>query len=284
VTESPTHSQLRNPAARLSTALEKYLRHGGGGSGVAIDVWARVFELGEIQPVAKRQFQVAALLRELYDELQELRRRAKGTNILESRYSGPLDKVERAIAPSTLFTGANSAGQHLTPDVLQMVGTLADILDSDEGEAPANVVADVLTQLNELEAEIAAADISDEFRRVLLRLIDQIRFAIREYQVVGSRALISVYRRVLMDWQDIPRSHSVAAPDIRAHLRKILVGIGVVITVTNGVLGTVDSSLKLARDVRKEASLLAKEYELPGAVLAAPKERKQIPSTTSPST
>jgi hypothetical protein len=141
----------RNPAARLEQTLLAFLSRGGNSNSPALDVWALVFEVTDVEPPIKRHIEVIRLLGVLHGQLEETRRRAPSTGLAESRYVGPLNKIEQALTPGLYGGAANAAGQHLTPAVLQMAGTLADLLGCDEKAVPKNVISNILAQHHELE-------------------------------------------------------------------------------------------------------------------------------------
>lgn len=267
-----------NPAARVELVLKKFLQSGGGGSTPGVQVWSVVFGLPPEMPATLRHYEVTAHLRKLYDQVDAIRRRAAETDIGQERYIGQLSRIEKALLPEHLSNQANTVGQHLSADVFTALGFLAYILGSDEDEAPKAVLDTILEKLNEIDEALAGADISAEFRRAVSRLIDSIRYAIREYPITGAVSLRELSRRILFEWNDVPSPQSNGEHEVWKNARKIVHVATVIGGLVLGGLKGADAALHTLDDVHHILPVVEQEFGLK----VPANEPKQIPSETSP--
>jgi hypothetical protein len=209
--------ETTNPAGRLHALLGK----AKSGSGNAIDLWAKVFDITETD-VSKKQIEVIHALLQMRQLIDETEQRLRAIEGLHERYFRPFGRIRNVILQSFAALQADIQGQmnqvsegdmttlEFCSEKLETQHT-EPLIDEDQLQA-------ILVDVNALFDEVKASDFDADLKSFILDGIESIRRAIFEFRIRGPERIKEAIADILADY--MMNQCAPQTPEERAGLEK----------------------------------------------------------------
>ena len=152
------------------------------------DAWAMVLGINEVDD-DKRSYETVEALGRLHRQVDTARRLMRSTEISQELYESALNRCKRAMSVDTLSAKMSDIRQNLAPDVLIAIAWCGETLAQDEQELEPEVLAELQSEVEALRAAIEREDLPASLREFVSEQIQIIEKALREFPIVGARAL-----------------------------------------------------------------------------------------------
>jgi hypothetical protein len=180
-----TEADKFNSAQRVHDILLK--ARGMQPAGQAFEIWAKVFDI-QVDNGYDKQYRVVEMLSTLREEVLLARAAASHTNIKPIRYSGVFDAINDMLSLHNFVAAFENTSRSITPEVLSMLGVLADIIQNDGVPFNKAELDDLVSQLETIERDLESKDLPEDIRRFFLSQVRILLRAIRRYPVAGNKA------------------------------------------------------------------------------------------------
>ncbi len=179
---------MNNPAARLHSILTQTVPYRGNGT-VASPVWAKILKVPE-KEIALINYKVAEVFL-LPNQIQEQIYRFDGED--HDLFLEWVPAVNKAIQSSSLNGGMHEFAKHITDATLVSLRHCSHLLSKNTFEiaADASKLDSVWDELNSLYEDVRISpDMDKQLKYYILRHLDLIRNAIRDYDIKGITPII----------------------------------------------------------------------------------------------
>lgn len=189
--------ETTNPAARLHQLLVKAK---SVGSGAAVDLWAKVFEITE-SDLDKKQVEVISRLLQLRKLIEETYEGLQSIDGLPERYFRPFERI-RAIPKqsfASLNTDISAYINGVTEGDMTVLEFCSEKLDSLHKETVVDEtdLQSVLVNVTTLFDEVKIGDLDSDLKTFILDGLESIRRGIYEFRIRGPRRLKEAIAEIL---------------------------------------------------------------------------------------
>ena len=192
-----------NAASRVAAILRRAVVTGAP-SMKTLAVWLAVFDVDEPSP-ERASIHVARLLGVLHDEAELVRHQIRG-RFTPEQYGSVFEQIDRALAATSFTDDWPRTRAHLNDHTLGLLGSLSEMLESDQGQPVDQPALAALTRtLLGAYDEIAARSLAAPSTEPVLRHIRIMVWAIEVYPITGDRALVDALGQAAAE--------AVTAPD-----------------------------------------------------------------------
>jgi hypothetical protein len=263
-TPSSTDMPRQNAASRVLSVAVKVPQQAN--NTVVLDGWAAVFGVQDQEPTVRGQ-EVARMLGMLYHQVGIVRADLESRDFDRDAYVPVLDRVTNSLAMTSLGNQWNWVAQFYTPDVIAALRVFPGILP-DEAVVEVDEIAQVQTYLGDLRQRVANGELPAEIKYFLIRQIELIDRALRDYAIRGVAAFQEASEQAGFEWL---REGQVVAPykdhavvqevgTLWPRVQTLVKRATLIGAFAGTLLGGVDKALHIAKDLRL----------LPGATQEAP--------------
>lgn len=194
-----------NSASRLVALLQSIPAYPDNTQ--TLDVWAKLFEIGEQNPNKKAAI-VADRLSAMYRELGRVEEQMQKANFSDNLYAPSISKVEHALSTMLLPATWNQVRQYLTPEMFVALSFCGEILPDEESQIDFEELSEIRAQVDDLQASLADSQLPPRLRALIEHHIDLILTALAEYPITGAMALREAARTALGEIVEVKESVS----------------------------------------------------------------------------
>jgi hypothetical protein len=161
--------------------------------------WSNFFKISK-EDGNERAYETVGLIRLLLSEVDETRRKMKGTQFSEAVYDDALNVVKKICSVEHLYNAWEHFRPSLTKDVLLSIRVCAEALPNEEEQIDADELTTLSKEIDELWKNVEEQQLPDELKAFVFRQLELIKKAIREYPVVGLRAFSNAEREMMLHY------------------------------------------------------------------------------------
>ena len=180
--------------------------------------WAHAFELPTVFKEGSLTHsllhEVASCVSLTYQQLRQGRAQIDRTPFKRETFDPIFDNAEKVLSIGSLEGPWNLSRQHLGSEVLPMLKAYSEALPDDD-ETTADEIAQLVKQCRQLEELITKHKLPDDLKLFLLRQLDIIQQAIREFRIRGGEAFRDAAYNMAVDAaenQEIVQQHAKLEP------------------------------------------------------------------------
>lgn len=183
-----------NSATRLHNVLKQASAHAENAQ--VLEVWAKILGVDE-----KNQFRrvvvVGELVHAMHHELAIASDGLSEANFSEDLYAGAFARIEYALSPLLFPASWNQVKQYLTSDVLTALAFCTEILPDEESQISTDELGRISQSVDDLRSTLSDASVPKRLRKLVEHHIELIEKALKEYPLVGAKALRAAGRAAL---------------------------------------------------------------------------------------
>jgi hypothetical protein len=236
--------ELNNPAARLHALLQKAKQNTEFAGTLSTEVWPKLLNVPkENQPLMFKRFggvmELPLLIKERIENLPDI------NHELQLRW---MSKINQAFQANNFSAAFASFIGKIDDSTLLGIEHCADILSrrDPDPEIKPDELESLRQQVDDLINETKNSEIEADLKKFIFKHLFTIRNAIEEYQVFGSKPLVTAFGQIIAAAYTEPQTAIKTATSSQGNkFLKIVAGIGLLLTVGNQGLQLTEGALKL---------------------------------------